>query len=425
MNIKSAVLKNFGISRLTVPSLKEAVTRCNADLSDREKRHMTREIALAVIETLKTAEGSEKKMPTATPPSLANTKVLAINHAGPLDVAIDWAVGPDGILNFAGCRVDAGGDQINVSKVFGNFDENIALVALTGKEGGEITAEWERNFLSKSIIPSLIRDPREDGQVALYNTIDGNILPGIFGWKDELSKETVETINNKAIATLDEMLKGTSDSVWMILSAGGPVRYNRSLAYYASLINRVRDKYGDRVKLLVDFKFMSGPEEAMSILDIQRETPRDIIKPNLEEFLQLLLSSGLAERSELEKNVMTDENIKTYAIGLRKKHNFMGVLVSLDKAGLMLVMEDRVIREKGIKIDLACHTAAGDSLKAGFVYALSGGMSIEKAVHTGNLFGASTASMRGSLTVNPEKLAEVENLARMQNVFPETEYLTS
>ena len=424
MDIKSAILKNFGISRLTVSSLKKAVTECNADLSDHEKRHITREIALAVIETLKTSENNKKKEAIAPRPSLADTKVLAINHAGPLDVAIDWAEGPDGVLNFAGFRVDAGGDQINVSKVFGNFNENIALVALAGKEGGKITGEWERNFLSESIIPSLLRDPREDGQVALYNTIDGNILPGIFGWKDELSKETVENINDKAIAALDEMFKGPSDNVWMVLSAGGPVRYNRSLAYYASLVNRVKDRYGDEVKLLIDFKFMSGPEEAMSILDIPRATPQDIIKPNLEEFIQLLLSSGLAEKAEIDKNVMTEESIKAYAIGLRKKYNFMGVLVSLDKAGLMLVMEDRIIREKGIKIELACHTAAGDSLKAGFVYALSKGMSIEEAVHTGNLFGASTASMRGSLTVNPERLAAVENLARMQNIFPETEYLT-
>ncbi|MFA6636357.1 MAG: PfkB family carbohydrate kinase [Candidatus Omnitrophota bacterium] len=424
MDIKNTILKNFGINRLTVSSLKEAVAGCNAELSDNKKRYITREIALSVIGNLKTAGRNNKKKGAAyVPPPLTDTKVLAVNHAGPLDVAIDWRSGPDGVLNFSDCRVDAGGDQINVSKVFGNFNENIALVALAGKEGGEITGEWERKFLSKSMNSFLIRDTREDGQIALYNTIDGNILPGIFGWKDELSKETVKSINDKAVSTLDEMLKGSADNVWMVLSAGGPVRYNRSLACYASLINRVKDRYGGKVKLLIDFKFMSGPEEAMSVLDIPRKSPQDIIKPNLEEFIQLLVSSGLAEKSRLDKNSLTEEDIKEYAIRLRKKYNFMGVLVSLDKAGLMLVMPDRVIREKGIKIELACHTAAGDSLKAGFVYALSRGMSIEEAVHTGNLFGASTASMRGSLTVNPERLAEVENLARVQNVTPKTEYL--
>jgi hypothetical protein len=46
-------------------------------------------------------------------------------------------------------------------------------------------------------------------------------------------------------------------------------------------------------------------------------------------------------------------------------------------------------------------------------------------VHTGNLFGASTASMEGTQTVTPQRLAEIEALARMQNVVPEIEYLAT
>ena len=97
----------------------------------------------------------------------------------------------------------------------------------------------------------------------------------------------------------------------------------------------------------------------------------------------------------------------------------------MDKAGLMLVMRDRIIKEKGVEIIQACHTAAGDSLKAGVIYALSSGKSFEEAVHTGNLFGASTASMEGSQAVTPERLAKIEALARMQNVVPEVEYLAT
>jgi fructose-1-phosphate kinase PfkB-like protein len=177
------------------------------------------------------------------------------------------------------------------------------------------------------------------------------------------------------------------------------------------------------VEFIIDFKYMSGPEEAMSVLDVHRETPQDIIKPNLEEFIQILGWSGLAERGTLDENTITEEAVKEYALKLRKRYNLLGVLVSMGKGGLMLVMRDRIIKEKGIKIVPACHTAAGDSLKAGFVYALSKGRSFEEAVHTGNLFGASTASMEGSQTVTPEKLAETEALAREQNVAPEVEIL--
>ena len=148
-----------------------------------------------------------------------------------------------------------------------------------------------------------------------------------------------------------------------------------------------------------------------------------MIKPNLEEFIQILTSSGLAEAGALTEDTITEDDIKTYGLKLRKKYNLLGVLVSMGEAGLMLIMEDRIIREKGIRITPVCHTAAGDSLKAGFLYALSTGSSFEEAVHTGNLFGASTASMEGTRTVTPEKLAEIEALAREQEIAPMVEHL--
>jgi fructose-1-phosphate kinase PfkB-like protein len=424
VDIKSVLSKNLGISRLTPASLKEAIVEHYDPLPDDEKRRITHEIAQSVIKAVRAAKGEKKYEPTGKTGSLPGTNVLAINHAGPLDVTIEWETGPDGTLKLAECHVHSGGDQINVSKVFSSFHENIALVALAGKEGGEITDVWERNFLNTSIIPALIRDAHEDQQVAVYNMIDGDPLPGMFEWRDELSPETVENINREALTMLERMFKESPGNIWMVLSAGGPVRYNSSLAYYATLVKQVKKKYEDKVELLIDFKHVSGPEEALSVLDIHRDAPQDIIKPNLEEFIQILISSGLAERGVLDENTITEEAIKAYARKLRNKYNLLGVLVSMGEAGVMLVMQDRIIKEKGIKIKLACHTAAGDSLKAGALYALSSGKSFEEAVHTGNLFGASTASMEGSQTVTPHKLAEIEALARMQNVAPEVEYLT-
>ena len=423
MDIKGVLSKNLGISKLTGPSLREAIVRHYNHLADDEKRRITREIAHYVIKAVRARKGEKKYEPTGKTDSLPATNVLAINHAGPLDVTLEWETEPNGTLKLVECLIDSGGDQINVSKVFSDFNKNIALVALTGKEGEELTGEWERNFLTSSIIPSLIRSTEEDQQVAVINMINGEALPVMFGWLDELSKETVGRINQEALTMLDRMFKGRPDNIWMVLSAGGPVRHNSSLAYYASLVKQVKKKYQDGVELLIDFKYMSGPEEAMSVLDIHRDTPQDIIKPNLEEFIQILIWGGLVERGSLDENTITEEAVKAYAIKLRNKYNLLGVLVSMDKDGLVLVMQDKIIKEKGIKIIEACHTAAGDSLKAGVLYALSGGKSFEEAVHTGNLFGASTASMEGSQTVTPETLAKIEALARVQNVVPEVECL--
>jgi fructose-1-phosphate kinase PfkB-like protein len=425
VDIKDVVAKNLGIRKLTGPSLREAIAYHNDHLPDDEKRRINREIAHYVIKAVRVARGKKKHEDAGKTESLPGTKVLGINHAGPLDVTIEWETKNHGTLELVGCHIDSGGDQVNVSKVFSQFNENIALVALTGKQGDEITDEWERNFLNKSIIPTLIRAGEEDQQVEVYNIIDGEALPGMHGWADALSPETVENINQEALTMLDRMCKGNPDNIWMVLSAGGPVRYNRDLAYYATLVKRVKKKYQDKVKLLIDFKFMSGPEEAMSVLEIKRQTPQDIIKPNLEEFIQILISSGLVEAGILDRNTITEEAIKAYAIELRNKYNLLGVLVSMDKAGLILVMQDRIIKEKGVKITQASQTAAGDSLKAGIVYALSNGKSFEEAVHTGNLFGASTASMEGTQTVTPERLTKIEALARVQDVVPQVELLAT
>jgi fructose-1-phosphate kinase PfkB-like protein len=200
------------------------------------------------------------------------------------------------------------------------------------------------------------------------------------------------------------------------------MRYDSNLACYASLVKSVKKNYRDRVKLLIDFKFMSGPDEAMSIIGIPRDKPQDIIKPNLEEFLHILTASGLAGSGLPARNAITEKDISSFAIKLRDKYNLLGVLVSMDRAGLILVMRDRIIREKGIKIEQACPTGAGDALKAGFIYALSNGRPFEEAVHTGNLFGAATASMEGTQTVTPGTLARTEALAQAQGVKPETEY---
>ncbi len=199
MDIKGILSKNLGISRLTGSSLREAIVCYNDRLSDDKKRRINREIAHYVIKTVRAAGGKKIKENTGKPGSLPDTNVLAINHVGPLDVTIRWETRSDGTLEASGYNVDAGGDQINVSKVFSHFNKNIALVALAGKEGEDITDEWERDFLNSRIISTLIRQAGGQ-QVILYNIVDGTTLPGMYGWADELSKETVEKINQEALA---------------------------------------------------------------------------------------------------------------------------------------------------------------------------------------------------------------------------------
>ncbi|MDD5440380.1 MAG: hypothetical protein PHS37_09365, partial [Candidatus Omnitrophica bacterium] len=137
MDIKSAISENLGIIRLTGLSLREAIAGHYARLSDHEKRRINRAIAHVVLQTLKAKKDICGSVYTGKADLLPDTKVLAVNYAGLLDVTVDWKTGPDGSLEPAGYHIDAGGDSINVAKVFSHFDENIALVALTGKKESE------------------------------------------------------------------------------------------------------------------------------------------------------------------------------------------------------------------------------------------------------------------------------------------------
>ncbi|MBF0494249.1 MAG: hypothetical protein HQL28_03860, partial [Candidatus Omnitrophica bacterium] len=170
MDIKNVFLKDLGINRLTGSSLRKAISHTYDPWPDNEKKRINREIAHFVIQAA-TAKRMIKHQTAGTTASLPHTKVLGVNYAGLLDITLEWKTRTDGTLGLSGARVDSGGDQINVSKVFDHFNENIALVALAGKEGEEITAEWERNFISERIIPALIRSDEEDAPAALYNII--------------------------------------------------------------------------------------------------------------------------------------------------------------------------------------------------------------------------------------------------------------
>lgn len=417
MSLQNEISEIMGISEPSAASLERAVSR-HQGLPDRNKREVNRRIALAAIGSCE--YGKRQGIPKgACLRLLSSVKVLGVNHAGPLDVTLNWQ-SKGKRLRLLRCNIDAGGDQINVSKVFSNFKERIALVALSGKKNGRITQVWERKFLGKMVIAGLIRCP-DDVPVQVYNILDGKTLPGMHGWQDPLKPGVIDKINSKTMEMLEGMLGGKQKNVWMLLSAGGPIRYDPASACYANLVKKVKERYGSRVNLLIDFKFMSGPEEAMSVLKIARKSPQDIIKPNLQEFIQILCASGITKPGQLKAGVIGEAEIKKQAVSLRKRYNLAGVLVSMDKSGVLLVLEDRIIREKGIKITLASPTAAGDSLKAGFVYSLSQGGSFEEAVHTGNLFGAATASMPGSRTVTPGILAGIKALARKQKVFPVVE----
>jgi hypothetical protein len=205
MDVENIILNELGLKKLTGPSLRKAVAGFYSALSDAEKRRINRDIALQAIKMCKVPGRDNQPVKVAKPENVSNVKVLAVNYAGPLDVTIEWKTRPDRTLGLTGCRIDPGGDQINVSKVFSHFNEKISLIALAGKEDDPVTVAWEKGFMNPNILTKLVRSGDEGTTAAIYNVIDGETLPGMFGFAEGPLKglKTVRTISGWSSRRVD------------------------------------------------------------------------------------------------------------------------------------------------------------------------------------------------------------------------------
>src|SRR4030042_677949 len=150
--IKDILHKEFGIDKLTGGALSRSISGSFEDLSDRDKRRVNREIALAVIKALEGDKGEVERGKIVSENLLSKTLIAGVNHSGPFDIGIEWRTNDKGELELVGLSADAGGGQTNVAKVFKNFGENFGLVAISGKHDGAINRRWVNDLSGESIV---------------------------------------------------------------------------------------------------------------------------------------------------------------------------------------------------------------------------------------------------------------------------------
>lgn len=273
-----------------------------------------------------------------------------------------------------GMRMDPGGKGINVSKVIHGFGGRSVAMGILGGATGEYIKNClddmgiEHDFLYVSE-PTRTNMKIVDPQLGSNTDINE---AGPF-----VSAQTLENVFMKVAARVCP-----GDIV--VLAGKTPPGADESL--YADWTRNLRGR-GAKVYLDVD-----GP-----LLRLGVEALPDLIKPNDEEFAQLL---GRELHSLLD--------IKQAALVLISR-GISRIAVSLGARGVLFVSKDSCIHAQGLKVPVVSTVGAGDATMAALAYGYAQSLSYDATMKLALAAGAASVMCDGTQAVS---LDTVQKLAQ-------------
>lgn len=273
-----------------------------------------------------------------------------------------------------GMRMDPGGKGINVSKVIHGFGGRSVAMGILGGATGEYIKNClddmgiEHDFL---YVPEPTRTNMKIVDPQLGSNTDINEA-GPF-----VSAQSLENVFIKVAARVCP-----GDIV--VLAGKTPPGADESL--YADWTRKLRGR-GAKVYLDVD-----GP-----LLRLGVEALPDLIKPNDEEFAQLL---GRELHSLLD--------IKQAALVLISR-GISRIAVSLGARGVLFVSKDSCIHAQGFKVPVVSTVGAGDATMAALAYGYAQSLSYDATMRLALAAGAASVMCDGTQAVS---LDTVQKLAQ-------------
>lgn len=148
----------------------------------------------------------------------------------------------------------------------------------------------------------------------------------------------------------------------------------------------------------------AAPGGGKAVLDTHGEELREglaggevfLVKPNYRELAHLV---GKTTEDEID--------VKAAARSIIEQHPVTAVVVSLGKAGALLVTSDDAIEIAAPTVPIKSRIGAGDSMVGGMVYQLSRGSDLETAARFGVAAGAAAVMTGGTELCHPD---DVERL---------------
>ena len=254
---------------------------------------------------------------------------------------------------------EPGGGGINVARVLNRFGCNTLAVYPAGGYSGKFLTQ----LLSKENIPSLFIETASHTRenLIVFEETTGNQYR--FGMPGAPLQE------NEFL----QCLKAVEESASEFIVVSGSLAPQQSLDAIATIAMRAKQL---NKKLVVD---TSGPSIKAAL-----EIGVFMIKPNLSE-LGVLLGK--------EANL---ETAGTLAKEIVEKGQSENVIVSLGKAGALLVTKDQQIQYTPPEVQTKSTVGAGDSMVAGILFQLVNGWAIADAVKFGVACGTAATMNPGT-----------------------------
>lgn len=240
---------------------------------------------------------------------------------------------------------DPGGKGINVSRFMKkNGKETLAMGLLAGTSG-----QWIQSKLDQLDIASNFT--WIDGETRTNEKIV-SLSSGETTDLNEKGPLVQETDTNRFLESYSTAIQPNQ---WIVLAGSLPKGIPAS--FYTSLVNEAKKK-GAKVALDING-------------DLLKDNPKvqpDFIKPNKEE-LEALVGKKLSTNEEIRLAVQP-----LLSRGIER------VCVSLGADGSLFIDKDQMIQVSVPKVQVLSTVGAGDSLVAGYVWAMDSHLSLEECV---------------------------------------------
>jgi 6-phosphofructokinase 2 len=278
-------------------------------------------------------------------------------------------------LRSVSAYVEPGGGGINVSRA-------------VQRVGGSTVAVFAGDNVTGARIEDMLR---RDGVPCLRVPTESPTRENVSMWVEE-PRENYHFVmpappvtEREARACLD-LLVSSDESTDACLVASGALPPGVDEEFYARLA-RAAARRGARVVL----------DTHGSALRAALEQPLYMIKPNLQEFYELLGSGD--ESLPLDEKVLAEQ-----AKELLARHRVEVLVITLGEGGALMTTRTEQVRAVAPRVRPVSPVGAGDSFMGVFLQAVAAGKALHEALYRGIAAGASAAKTPASALFTVEEL---------------------
>lgn len=257
-------------------------------------------------------------------------------------------------------REDLGGKGINTGRIIGGFGISTYNAVILGADNSHEVLEY----------------CKKDGMEMIAQIVPGHTRTNIKVVETE--KYLTTDINEQGVAIDEENYRTFMEKVDEVASKSSFIIMGGSLAKGLPM-----DVYGAIAKHYKHVSKVVIDADDEVLMEGLKGSPY-LIKPNIHEL-----------EDALDREINTDEEIISAGREIISTYGVTYVLVSMGSQGSLLVTEQEAYRGGVVPTTIASTVGAGDSMLAGFVYALEQKHDLEDCIAIGTACSTITISTEG------------------------------